>query len=500
MIRDFEEVRGGLRRKVDAVIVGAGAAGAAAALGLAEKGLSVAVVEKGRRFHPHEFVAKFTVATRRMYAEGGMRAMVGNVVIPLPGGEGLGGSTLINSAIAFKPPAPALARWRRESGVEWLHEDVLGRHVDRVWETVGVTRMHPLQVGLNSVTVKRGARRLGIQGELMDRSAPGCVGCGVCHLGCPSGGKGSTDLNFVPLAERAGAEFITCCRVERIVIRNNRAVGIEARAVDPETREPAGRVIIEADRVLLAGSTIGTALLLLSQRLGNSSGQVGENLHVHPATGGIARYPHEILGWKGAPQGFWAADESAPEAVLESAFYGPEAFFTLLPTIGRREIGRVKEARYFGMAGIMIRDVSSGTVRPTDDGRADIHYDLVDVDRLNLIRGLRLSLRVMLAAGAIEIFPQVRGVAAIESEEDILRRLPDDVAVDRLGLYASHPMGTCRIGTDPKRSVVRPDGRLHDVESLYVVDGSLFPSALGWNPSITIMAMALHLAEGIARA
>jgi len=59
----------------------------------------------------------------------------------------------------------------------------------------------------------------------------------------------------------------------------------------------------------------------------------------------------------------------------------------------------------------------------------------------------------------------------------------------------AHVCGTCRFGTDPKTSVLDPQNRAHEVENLYVVDGSFFPSSTGINPSLTIAANALRVAE-----
>ena len=69
---------------------------------------------------------------------------------------------------------------------------------------------------------------------------------------------------------------------------------------------------------------------------------------------------------------------------------------------------------------------------------------------------------------------------------------PSDIEVT-----AYHPLGTCRMGTDPRTSVVGPDYETHEIESLYIADGSVVPSALGVNPQLTIMAMALRAAETI---
>ncbi len=61
-----------------------------------------------------------------------------------------------------------------------------------------------------------------------------------------------------------------------------------------------------------------------------------------------------------------------------------------------------------------------------------------------------------------------------------------------------HVMGTLRMGTDPGTSVLDPDGRFHDVDNLCACDGSVFPTSSGWNPTLTIIAMALRIAQRVA--
>jgi len=64
-------------------------------------------------------------------------------------------------------------------------------------------------------------------------------------------------------------------------------------------------------------------------------------------------------------------------------------------------------------------------------------------------------------------------------------------------LYSYHPQGTMRMGSDPMKSVVGPDGRMHDLDNVYVVDASLFPTTLLVNPQETVYAMASYLSDRI---
>jgi choline dehydrogenase-like flavoprotein len=149
----------------------------------------------------------------------------------------------------------------------------------------------------------------------------------------------------------------------------------------------------------------------------------------------------------------------------------------------------------------MVRDQSVGTVAVGDGWRAKIRYSLANEDRLVAISAMRWLSRLYFAAGAKEVLPGRRGIPFLRTEAEALAALPDDLPTrDFLQLYASHPMGTCRMHPDAAHGVVNVDGAVHGTSNLYVMDASVFPSALGVNPQMTVMAMALHLAERLATA
>ena len=88
----------------DVVVIGSGAGGSAVACALAEQGMDVLVVEEGGHWNPSDFKQDSGWAYRNLYAGRGARSAFGNCIMPIPGGRGVGGSTLINSAICFRTP------------------------------------------------------------------------------------------------------------------------------------------------------------------------------------------------------------------------------------------------------------------------------------------------------------------------------------------------------------------------------------------------------------
>jgi choline dehydrogenase-like flavoprotein len=112
--------------------------------------------------------------------------------------------------------------------------------------------------------------------------------------------------------------------------------------------------------------------------------------------------------------------------------------------------------------------------------------------------GAARIVEMLLAAGAEAVYPQIAGLPEILSGRDgidLVERGPTDPRC--YALATSHLFGTCRIGSDPSRSVVAPDFRVHGREGLYVADASVFPTPTGVNPQHAIMALARVAAQRV---
>jgi choline dehydrogenase-like flavoprotein len=121
-----------------------------------------------------------------------------------------------------------------------------------------------------------------------------------------------------------------------------------------------------------------------------------------------------------------------------------------------------------------------------------------DIARIK--RAVDILAQVFLAAGAKRVITPVNGFEDVTTAAELDRLRRTRIRASDLELSAYHPLGTARMGMRPSTSVVGPDHQAHDVDKLYVVDGSAVPSSLGVNPQVTIMALATRAAEKIAAA
>jgi choline dehydrogenase-like flavoprotein len=419
----------------------------------------------------------------------------GNTYMPIPRGRAVGGSTLLNSAICFRTPTRVLEKWQHDFGIEWADAAALVPIFEEIERTIGVAQTRPDQAGKHSLTFKRGADALGFKGDFIHRNAPGCIGCGLCQLGCPVGVKGSVDRNMVPFAMDKGAALITRCRATKVLIKDGAAVAVEAHGVDPNTEERRRKLLVRAKKIFLCGGAIGTPLLLIASGLWDPTLHLGRHLHTHTAAGVAARFEEIIDAWHGATQGYWAELEGE-SATMETFSATPDIF-----AISYDEYSRpIDHLRRVAACGLIIGDTSEGTVSPgPSEGRSALSYSINEADLRVLLKGQREIARAFFAAGALEVHTSYAGHAPFKTLEALDKVQAQRPPIERIGVYASHPMGTCRMAGKKELGAVKPTGEHWGVRDLFVADASVFPTSLGVNPQITVMTAATVIARGVAK-
>jgi choline dehydrogenase-like flavoprotein len=341
--------------------------------------------------------------------------------------------------------------------------------------------------------IDRGADALGWRHGPILRNAVGCEGQGFCDFGCATDARRSTNLSYIPPALKKGAVVLTELRAERVIVEGGRAKGIEAISASGK------RLRVRAQAVVLAGGAIPTPVLLDRQGLCNSSGQLGRNLSIHPSGGLSALMDEPIRGRDYIPQPYMV-DEFLRDGILLSAAQSGDDFAGIVfPYVGRWLMEALDQLERTASFGILIRDeAQQGRILGGVHGAPMVSWapTPADIDRMH--RGLVLAGELALAAGAKVLYPTVLGVPPVRTHAEwksFKKRAPDAA---QLMLISYHPLGTCRMGKDPKTSVVGLDHQTHDVPGLFLVDGSTVPGPLGVNPQITIMAMATRAAGHIA--
>jgi choline dehydrogenase-like flavoprotein len=310
-----------------------------------------------------------------------------------------------------------------------------------------------------------------------------CIRCKTCDgFPCQVLAKSESDVNCVrPALESTTITLWTKTLAHRLITD---ATG--KRVTGVELERGGERFTVNADRFVVACGAVNSALLLMRSAndqhpngLANSSGLLGRNYMVHNNTALMAVDP-----FRRNPTVF-----QKTLAVNDFYFRGPDFAYPMgnIQLLGKLQAGMLTAAQPLvprpilqGMADrsvdwwVMSEDLPdpANRVELRGDGKVVVHWTPNNrVAHRKLVEAARQMMR---DAGYAFVFVQPMGIDT-----------------------NSHQCGTARFGADPATSVLDPYCRTHDVENLYVVDSSFFPSSAAMNPALTIAAQALRVAERI---
>ena len=522
---------------VDVLIIGAGAAGAAFAWSLADTRMNILCLEQGGWMNPADYPGMRGDWETRQLGDFNLSPNlrgrredypVNDSGSPIAASmfNAVGGSTILYAA-HFPRFHPSDFRVRTLDGVadDWpLDYRRLEPFYDVNAHMMGVSGLAgdpayppktvplpPVALGTLGETLARGFNRLGWHWWPSDSAiatvehegrAP-CINAGTCLSGCAQGAKASTDITYWPPALRQGVRLKTHCRVREITLGAN---GLADGVIyyDEAGTEQRQRAHV----VVLACNGIGTPRLLLNSRsqqfpdgLANRSGLVGKNLMFHPYAMVTGIFDTPLEGYKGptgcciTSQEFYETDR-ARGFLRGYTFEILRGFGPVSTALWGMAQGRVLPGADHHRGYAELFDRSAGMVvicedlpEPTNTVSLDpqltdadgipapkITYRLSDNSSAMLAHSVARAREVLVAAGA-----------------------KDTVAEAPLPFAGWHLMGTARMGSDPQRSVVNEWGRSHDVRNLFIIDGSIFVTSAGVNPTNTIQALALYIADAMKR-
>ncbi len=518
---------------VDVLIVGAGASGAAVAWSLAETRMRIVCLEQGEMMNPAQYPSTgrdwegrgqgdFSISPNQRRLKADYPINEDESPIKVANFNGVGGGTVLYAG-HFPRFHPSDFRVKSLDGVadDWpIDYAALAPHYaenDRIMGVASlagdpaypgdnVQRMAPLPLGKSGEVLAKGFNKLNWHWWPSDTAIATqaydgrdkCINLGTCLLGCAQGAKASTDITYWPHAVRAGVELRTQCRVREITVDGSgMATGViyyDAEGTEHELR---------AHVVVLACNGVGTPRILLNSKstaypdgLANSSGLVGKNLMFHPYAAIMGVFDEAMDGYRGPhkifrSQEFYETD-AARDFVRGYTFeihrgYGPVATALNGLQSGRIPWGAGHHAAYRKLFNRIAGMVAICEDLPEEHNQVTLDAELTDGDGIpapKISYTLSDNSRRMMDHAIAKGSEVLRAAGA----QDIITQAP-------ISFGGWHLMGTARMGTDPARSVVNEWGRSHDVKNLFVVDGSIFVTSAGVNPTRTIQALALYIAE-----
>ena len=499
------------------VVIGSGAGGGTLANELAQRGIDVVCLEAGKRLAPSEIVNDEGVMFDRLTWLD-RRIGTGNAVreFPVWTCKTVGGTTMHWTASCPRLQEHEF-RARSTYGdiagtnlVDWpIGLEELAPYYDRAEDKMGVTGTHGIErlPGNNNYKVlESGARALGYRAIDTNNVAinsaprdgrPPCLQLGFCTSGCVVQAKWSTLYTEISNAETTEHFELRaeCMATEITHTGEGRVDGVVYRDKTGQLKSQKARL------VCVAGNAVETTRLLLNSAsarfpdgLANSSGQLGRNYMRHFALPVIGIMPGPVNMHRGTHQAGIVKDERHHDP--GRGFKGGFLFLTVpfIPEIvakivlqdlwGERLAGIMRQ--YTHMAAMLVH----GEDMPQESNRISLHPTEVDQNGLPIPV---VHYEDHPNTAAMKTFAAERGkaiYAALGAKE--IFAAPDVFP-------ATHNMGVARMGNNPAKSVCNAWGQTHDIDNLFVSDGSLFPTVGCENPTLTIVALVLRQADYIER-
>lgn len=520
----------------DVLIIGAGASGATAAWNLAETKMRIVCLEQGGWTNPANYPttgrdwesraqSDFSINPNRRQQPGDYPVNDDDSPIKIANFNGVGGGTVLYAG-HYPRFHPSDFKVKSLDGVadDWPIDygdlEPFYAENDRITGVSGLagdpaypakqSLMPPLPMGKSGQKLAEGFNQLGWHWWPSDSAIATqpyngrdqCINLGACIYGCAQGAKASTDITYWPEAVRAGVELRTWCRVKEINVGDDGlASGVTYFDEDGVEQFQPAHVVI------MACNGVGTPRILLNSvseqfpdGLANSSGLVGKNLMLHPYASIQGVFEEPLDGYRGPHDSIWSQEfyETGEERDFIRGFTyettrGRGLVATALTGVhsgripwgaGHHDAYRKLHNRIAGMVAIC-EDLPEEHNTVTLDPRIkDAHgipapkmtYSISDNSQKMLDFAVARATETLRAAGATDVI--------IESP---------------LASGGWHLMGTARMGKDPQNSVVNEWGRSHDVKNLFIVDGSIFVTSAGVNPTRTIQTLALYITDQIKK-
>lgn len=506
---------------VDVCVIGSGAAGAIIASELARAGKKVVLLEKGGYYYTEDMNQREIDMMSLLWKNAGA-SFTNDFGMAIAQGQCLGGSTVINDAVCFDTPHLVKQEWK-QMGVTIDDTKWIDATKD-IRRKIRVERVKKKDLNANNMMLKNAceSKTPHYAAVLNERNCTECKKCGFCHLGCHYGTKNDMLSTYIHEALAHSTIKIYCnCSVDRITYGGSVADGVEGTFMDKDGNTPF-KIRVNARVIVVSAGAIASSVLLLKSNI--ALDRAGKGLTFHPSSFIIGKFKEKINGSQGIPMAYSCTEFSVENGhekggfMIESIF--PPLFQLALgippkyrdpdpvpSNYGNPDYHRSRlphDMTYLAMAGVMVRDFKPrGSICLSKKGNAQVNFTLKGEeegacrDRENLANGLGTLAEMWFDEGAKYVITGHNKMPVLHRKGEIAHFM--DVVKSEPGglqLASAHPQGGNRMGEGPE-CVVDSNCKVHGFDNLFVCDASVFPTAAGVNPQITVMTVAKLTADHI---
>ena len=453
---------------IDYIIVGSGPSGGRFAFDLVSRGAKCILLEAGPYFTKKDFPMIEAVGSAKLYWGGGVELST-DAKMGFLRARAVGGTSIVNQALLDEFDDDAWDDWHAKSGVDAFKSSTFRPYYDSVAKESSIQEIDKKYFNNNTKLFCDSFDKNGYKWKALDRGQKDCklaegMDCMACLAGCPRDSKQSSMVTTVRLAEAKGLKVESEFEAGRIEHFEDHVVVHGLQRGEKKS--------FTARHVVLAAGSFGTTKILLQSGLDKKLPALGKGISAHPQFMTYAYYDQPINAHKGTFQGVKSYDPKLRKMgmKLENVFAPPIATAMLIDGFGHEHLKSMRQYKYLASMEVAIRDDASGILKVDRSGKLHVEKSLTENDKTKVTAGLELVRELFGSTGA--------------------KRIQASSAV-----FGLHLMGGCAIGTDGSKSVVNPDFQVHGFKNMTIADSSVFPSAPGINPSLTVMALSHFAAE-----
>ena len=460
------------RENYDFIIIGSGPGGSVSAKLLQNSGYKTCILESGYDY-PNNTIAQYSYnEILKQYKNGGINVTLGNANITYVEGETLGGGSQINSGLYHRTPKSILKHWEEKYQLKESTVSDLDKYFLKVEKDLIISWFPEEHIPKASLILKDGAEKLGWKVQEVPRWFS------YDSLKSSKGMKMTMKRTYLKSYIKNGGIIYNNTKAKKIKKVKKKWILF--------TDTPKGQKKFSSKNLIISAGTINTPTLLKRSKLINK--RINQ-FQMHPTVKIVALFKDKINSSKmGVP--VHQVKEFAPDfsfgCSISSKPYLKVAMLDHYKNKDLVEDNWEKMAIYY----VMIVPEGRGKINNLPYFNDPlVRYNLTNKDKKNLSLGLKKLSELLLSAGAIELFPTIKGASPIKNKNEI-ESIPRALNLKKSSLMTIHLFSSCPIGENKALCVADSYGKVFGQEGLYISDGSMLPTAPGVNPQGSIMAFA----------